>query len=60
MLICGANYVIGVGQLAYTAVGIFRCWYCSGTGTAGTGLLVLVLLVRAVRPAQVLSVYTAV
>eukprot|EP01052_Picozoa_sp_SAG31_P029251 SAG31_NODE_2893_length_4940_cov_237.861805_2_plen_65_part_00 len=48
MLICGANDVIGVGQLMYTAVAIFRCWYCQvlpGTGAAGTGLPVLVLLV---------------
>ena len=58
MLICGANDVIGVGQYGYTAVysgaGVLQAvfGYCSGTGTAGTGLQVLVLLV--------LSVYTAV
>ena len=58
MLICGANDVIGVGQYGYTAVysgaGVLQAvlGYSSGTGTAGTGLQVLVLLV--------LSVYTAV
>ena len=58
MLICGANDVIGVGQYGYTAVysgaGVLQAvfGYCSGTGTTGTGLQVLVLLV--------LSVYTAV
>ena len=47
MLICGANDVIGVGQYGYTAVysGAGTVRDCSGTGTAGTGLPVLVLLV---------------
>ena len=44
MLICGANDVIGVGQLVYTAdSGAGTARHCSGTGTAGTGLQVLVL-----------------
>ena len=54
MLICGANDVIGVGQYGYTAVysgaGVLQAvfGYCSGAGTAGTGLQVLVLLVLGV------------
>ena len=52
MLICGANDVIGVGQYGVPSCGYFPLLvllrYRSGTGTAGTGLQVLVLLVLGV------------
>ena len=52
MLICGANDVIGVGQYGVPSCEYFPLLvllrYWSGTGTAGTGLQVLVLLVLGV------------
>eukprot|EP01052_Picozoa_sp_SAG31_P039427 SAG31_NODE_5469_length_2521_cov_1.711808_1_plen_219_part_00 len=47
LILCCYVVPMTLWRSGYTAVGIFRCWYCSGTGTAGvgTGTQVLVLLV---------------